>query len=345
MAGKIYSKAFPFAVMTTVAVLVGTIVTMAWPLVRPEMHVKVEGLTPLGPLELAGRDVYQREGCVNCHTQTVRPLKSEVVRYKGNRAEEPAARYSLAGEFAYDHPFLWGSKRTGPDLAFEGWIKPSRDWHVAHYTDPRALVAKSNMPSYAFLAKEPLDGAEVQAHMRALRRVGVPYTDEQLAAAPAAVEGKTAMDGLVAYTLSLGKAVNRAAPGGLEVELDAKNPLAASTEAVAKGKALWESNGCGACHGDEAHGQEGVAPGLLDDQFLGAPGDLPDAAYFAMIKGGSDVKKALGRPGVPDGGMQAYGADLSDEDVWSIVAWLRNQKGHEAAESPKHEDAEHGKKE
>ncbi len=345
MAGKIYSRAFPFAVMTTVAVLVGTVVTMAYPLVRADMHVKVDGLKPLGALELAGRDVYQREGCVNCHTQTVRPLKSEVVRYKGNRAEEPAARYSLAGEFAYDHPFLWGSKRTGPDLAFEGWIKPSRDWHVAHYTDPRALVARSNMPAYAFLAKEPLDGAEVQAHMRALRRVGVPYTDEDVAGAPAAVAGKTAMDGLVAYTLSLGKAVNRGAPGGLEVELDAPNPLAASAEAVAKGKALWDANGCGACHGDEAHGQEGVAPDLLDDAFLGAPGDLPDAAYFAMIKGGSDVKKALGRPGVPDGGMQAYGADLADEDVWSIVAWLRNQRGHEATESTRQEGAEHGKKE
>jgi cytochrome c oxidase cbb3-type subunit 2 len=343
MSGKIYSKALPFTVLTTVAVLAGSIVMMAWPLVRPEMHVKVDGLQPLGALELAGRDVYQREGCVNCHTQTVRPLKSEVVRYKGSRAEEPAARYSLAGEFAYDHPFLWGSKRTGPDLAFEGWIKPSKDWHAAHYADPRALVARSNMPAYAFLAKEPLDGAAIQAHMRALRSVGVPYTDADLAAAPAALAGKTAMDGLVAYTLSLGKAVNRAAPGGLDVELDAENPLAHSVEAVAKGKGLWDANGCGACHGDEAQGQEGVAPALVDDAFGGAPGDLPDAAYFAMIKGGSDAKRALGRPGMPDGGMQAFGADLSDEDVWAIVAWLRNQKGHEAAEGPHDDREEHAK--
>ena len=114
---------------------------------------------------------------------------------------------------------------------------------------------------------------------------------------------------------------------------------------MAKGKALFEANGCGACHGDEGHGQEGVAPSLIDEEFLGAAGDLPDAYYFAMIKGGSGVKPALGRPGVADGGMQAYGADLSDEDVWSIVAWLRNQKGHEAAEREEHEDAEHGKKE
>jgi cytochrome c oxidase cbb3-type subunit 2 len=345
MAGKIYSKALQFSVMATVAVLVGTVVMMAYPLVRPEMHVKVEGLAPLGALELAGRDVYQREGCVNCHTQTVRPLKSEVVRYKGNRAEEPTGRYSLAGEFAYDHPFLWGSKRTGPDLAFEGWIKPSAAWHYAHYEHPQAVVAKSNMPAYAFLKEESLEAARIQASMRALRRVGVPYTDEDVAAVPAAVEGKTAMDGLVAYTLSLGKAVNRGAAGGLDVDLDQPNPLAGSVEAVGKGKALWDANACGACHGDEAHGQEDVAPGLLDDEFLGVAGDLTDAAYFAIIKGGSAVKPALGRPGVQDGGMQAYAADLSDEDIWAIVAWLRNQKAHEATESSGDEAAEHGKKE
>src|SRR5512144_1922908 len=137
MAGKIYSKPVLFSVMTTVAVRSGTIVMMAYPLVRPEMHVKVAGLAPLPALALAGRDVYQREGCVNCHTQTVRPLPSEVVRYKGSRAQEPTGRYSLAGEFAYDHPFLWGSKRTGPDLAFEGWVKPSASWQAAHLDEVR----------------------------------------------------------------------------------------------------------------------------------------------------------------------------------------------------------------
>jgi cytochrome c oxidase cbb3-type subunit 2 len=345
MAGKIYSKALPFSIAAAVAVLVGTVVMMAYPLVRPDMHVKVPGLKPLSALELAGRDVYQREGCVNCHTQTVRPLRCEVVRYKGNRAEEPTGRYSLAGEFAYDHPFLWGSKRTGPDLAFEGWIKPTASWHYAHYENPQQVVPRSNMPAYRFLKQEKVDPAEVAAHMRALRRVGVPYgSDAEIAAAAREVEGKTAMDALVAYTLSLGKAVKRGAAGGLDVDLDQPNPLAASVPAVVKGKALFDSAGCGACHGDEAHGQEGIAPSLLDDEFLGAKGDLPDAAYFAIIKGGSDVKPALGRKGLQDGGMQAYGADLSDEDIWSIVAWLRNQKGHEAAETPGHEAAEHGKK-
>jgi cytochrome c oxidase cbb3-type subunit II len=341
MAGKIYSKPVTFAVMATVALLVGTIVTMAYPLLRADMHVKVAGLKPLPALELAGRDVYQREGCVNCHTQTVRPLRSEVVRYLGSRAQEPTARYSLAGEFAYDHPFLWGSKRTGPDLAFEGWIKPSASWQREHLENPQRLVPRSNMPAYAFLSGEKLDGSAVQASMRALRRVGVPYTDADVAGAPAAVAGKTSMDGLVAYVLSLGKAVDRGAPGGVDVDLAMPNPLAGAVDAVARGKKLWDASSCGACHGDEAHGQEGVAPNLLDDAFLGANGDLPDAAYFAMIKGGSDVKPSLGRAGVADGGMQAFGADLSDDDIWAIVAWLRNQKGHEATEHPREEAAEH----
>ncbi len=341
MSGKIYSRPVAFAVMATVVVLCGTAATMAYPLLRPEMHVKVEGLKPLGALELAGRDVYQREGCVNCHTQTVRPLKSEVVRYLGNRAQEPTARYSLAGEFAYDHPFLWGSKRTGPDLAFEGWIKPSAAWQKEHLQNPQRLVARSNMPAYAFLDREPVDGAAVQASMRALRRVGVPYGDAAIAGAPDAVRGKTSMDALVAYVLSLGKAVDRGAPGGIDVDLATPNPLGSAVEVVVRGKKLWDANGCGACHGDEAQGQAGVAPSLVDEEFLGKPGDLPDAAYFAMIKGGSAMKAALGRPGVPEGGMQAFGSDLKDEDIWAIVAWLRNQKGHEAAEGPHDEKEEH----
>jgi cytochrome c oxidase cbb3-type subunit 2 len=337
MAGKIYSKAFSFSIAAAVVILIGTIVTMAYPLVRPEMHVKVEGLAPLGPLELAGRDVYQRESCTACHTQTVRPLKSEVVRYKGKNAEEPTARYSLAGEFAYDHPFLWGSKRTGPDLAFEGWIKPSKDWHQAHYADPRSKAARSNMPSYAFLSEEELDPAAIQASMRALRRVGVPYADEDIAGVPAAVEGKTAMDALVAYTVSLGKAVDRAKKAGA-IDLGEANPVAGNVEAHARGQRLYEDAGCAACHGDDGAGSDGI-PSLVDDQFLGAAPDMTDAAYAAIIQFGSDVKPALGRPGLADGGMPAN--DLDEDDVWAIVSWLRAKKAHEARESPEHEAAEH----
>jgi cytochrome c oxidase cbb3-type subunit 2 len=337
MAGKIYSKEFSFSIMAAVVVLIGTIVTMAYPLLRPEMHVKVQGLKPLGALELAGRDVYQRESCNACHTQTVRPLKSEVVRYKGNNAQEPAARYSLAGEFAYDHPFLWGSKRTGPDLAFEGWIKPSKDWHYAHYADPRTKAARSNMPAYAFLSKEKLDGAEIQAHMRALRTAGVPYTDADVAAAPAAVEGKTAMDALVAYTVSLGKAVDRAKKPGA-IDLAEANPLGSSNEVIGRGQRAYHQAGCDACHGDHGEGTEGI-PSLVDDQFLGAKPDMSDAAYAAVIQFGSDVKPALGRAGQADGGMPAN--DLDEEDIWAIVSWLRDVKAHEKREPPEHEAAEH----
>jgi cytochrome c oxidase cbb3-type subunit II len=331
MAGKLYSKAFSFSVAATVAILAGTIAMMAYPMLREDMHPKVEGLKPLPPLELAGRDVYQREGCVNCHTQTVRPLRSEIVRYKGSRAEEPGARYSLAGEFAYDHPFLWGSKRTGPDLAFEGWLK-SAAWQYAHFEDPQAIVPKSNMPSYAFLAKEPVDAAQTAANMRALARLGVPYTDADVGGAAAALQGKTEMDALVAYMLSLGKAVDRGGKGGLEIDLAEPNPVAADAAAVKRGKELFDAQGCGACHGDEGSGVEGVAPSLVDDTFLGVAGDLPDAAYFGIIKGGSDVKGQLGRPGLAEGGMQPFGSELSDEDIWALVAWLRNVKAHEAAE-------------
>ena len=342
MAGKLYSKPIAFSVVATLVVLAGSIATMAYPMLRSEMHPKVEGLKPLTALELAGRDVYQREGCVNCHTQTVRPLQSEVVRYKGNRAAEPQGRYSLAGEFAYDHPFLWGSKRTGPDLAFEGWLKPSRDWQASHLENPQALVPRSNMPSYAFLKTARLDVGEVAAHLRALRRLGVPYPDDAgVLALAREVEGKTEMDALVAYVLSLGKAVDRGGKGELEIDLASANPHGHDPAFVARGRQVFDAQGCGACHGDEGHGQEGVAPSLVDDVFLGVKGDMPDAAYFAVIKGGSDVKKQIGRPGVPDGGMQAYGGELSDDDIWAVVAWLRNQQGHEAAEHPHEEGAEH----
>jgi cytochrome c oxidase cbb3-type subunit 2 len=187
------------------------------------------------------------------------------------------------------------------------------------------------MPKYAFLKSEPLDGAALQAHMRALRKVGVPYTDEDIAGAPAAVGGRTSMDALVAYTVSLGKAVDRSRKP-TAIDLAEVNPLAADPTAAKRGKRLFEDNGCAACHGEEAEGVEGVAPSLVDDVFLETPGDMPDAAYGAMITFGSDAKAVLGRPGRADGGMPA--AELSEEDAWAVVTWLRAQKKHEAADHP-----------
>jgi len=165
----------------------------------PLMHERtltepLEGMTPLSALQLEGRDIYIREGCVGCHSQMVRPLRAETERY---------GHYSVAGESVWDHPFLWGSKRTGPDLARVG-KRYSDDWHRAHLTDPRSVVPASNMPAFPWLAENPLDGSDVADRMRALRTLGVPYTDTVIDGAHAAVSGKTELDAVVAYLQNLG---------------------------------------------------------------------------------------------------------------------------------------------
>jgi len=154
----------------------------------------VAGLKPLPALQLAGRDVYIREGCNNCHSQMIRPFRAETERY---------GHYSVAGEFVYDHPFLWGSKRTGPDLARVGG-RYSDEWHRAHLNNPREVVPESNMPAYTWLARTPVDAEVLPAKMRALRAVGVPYTDEDIASAAGAAEGKNEMDATIAYLQGLG---------------------------------------------------------------------------------------------------------------------------------------------
>ena len=160
-----------------------------------------EGVKPYEALQLVGRDLYIREGCVGCHSQQIRMLQSEVQRY---------GPYSLAGEFVYDHPFLWGSKRTGPDLARVGG-RYSDDWHRVHLRNPRDVVKESNMPAYPWLQRNSVEGTDVQARMRALRFAGVPYTDEQIEKAPAQLKGKTEEDAMVAYLQSLGVAGREAA--------------------------------------------------------------------------------------------------------------------------------------
>jgi cytochrome c oxidase cbb3-type subunit 2 len=153
------------------------------------------GLEPYPALELVGRDVYIRESCSTCHSQQVRPLLAEVKRY---------GQYAGSGEFAYDRPFLWGSKRTGPDLLRIGG-KYTDVWHRVHLVTPRAVVPSSIMPAYPWLAERAADDGSVQARMRALRSLGHPYTDEQIGAAPSALEGKTELDALIAYLQGLGK--------------------------------------------------------------------------------------------------------------------------------------------
>ena len=327
MAGEIYKRPILFSVMALVAVLIGTIVTMVVPLTRPEMHPKLENLRPFTPLELAGRDIYQREGCAVCHTQTVRPLRSEVLRY---------GEYSKAGEFAFDRPFLWGSKRTGPDLAREGGKRPD-GWHAKHYADPQSIEPRSNMPKYAFLATAELDPAQVRSHFRALASVTPEMTASE--ADFTGLAGKTEMDALIAYTQWLGHAVRRQGPGS-EYDLLATNPLAGDPAAIVHGAEVYAEN-CAACHGDEGHGEPDIAPDLLDGVFLGEEGDVSDGAYFAIIAGGSDAKPALGRAGMPDGGMTPFAGMISDDDMWAVIAWIRAQQAHERSEPPSVEQEEH----
>jgi len=158
----------------------------------------VEGLKPYTALQLEGRDIYIREACNACHSQMIRPFRAETERY---------GHYSVAGEFVYDHPFLWGSKRTGPDLARVGG-RYGDDWHYAHLMNPRDVVPESNMPGYPWLAKNVLDGEDTPTKMKALRTLGVPYTDADIAGASEAVKGKTEMVALIAYLQHLGTAVS-----------------------------------------------------------------------------------------------------------------------------------------
>jgi cytochrome c oxidase cbb3-type subunit 2 len=160
----------------------------------------VAGLKPYGALQLTGRDVYIREGCYNCHSQMIRPFRAETERY---------GHYSVAGEFVYDRPFQWGSKRTGPDLARVGG-RYSDEWHRIHLMNPRDLVPESNMPGYPWLARNAADAGSIQSKMRMLNVVGHGYTDEEIANAPKALEGKTEMDALIAYLQVLGTSLKKA---------------------------------------------------------------------------------------------------------------------------------------
>jgi len=177
-----------------IAISFGGLVEIVPQFFLKETTTPIEGLKPLKAVELEGRDIYIREGCHVCHTQMVRPLRAEVERY---------GHYSVAGESVYEHPFLWGSKRTGPDLARVGG-RYSDVWHRAHLYNPRNVVPASNMPSFPWLFDAIVDGEQTPKKMRALRTVGVPYTDEDIAGAEAAVEGVTEIDALVAYLQQLG---------------------------------------------------------------------------------------------------------------------------------------------
>ncbi len=194
---RIETSNFLMIVLIVLVVAVGGLVEIVPLFFQRSTTEPVPGLKPPTPLELVGRDIYVREGCYNCHSQMIRPFRAETLRY---------GHYSMAGEFVYDRPFQWGSKRTGPDLHRVGG-KYSDEWHRLHLLNPRDLVPESNMPAYPWLERTAAAAATVPAHMTALKRLGVPYSDAEVAAGAEAVKGKTEMDALIAYLQSLGKHV------------------------------------------------------------------------------------------------------------------------------------------
>ncbi|HXI09612.1 MAG TPA: cytochrome-c oxidase, cbb3-type subunit II [Thermodesulfobacteriota bacterium] len=187
------------------AVLIGLVISVGGLVeITPLFFLKstippLEGVRPYTALELEGRDIYIREGCYNCHSQMIRPFRAETERY---------GPYSKPAESMYDHPFQWGSKRTGPDLARVGKKYPD-SWHVQHMEDPRSIVPESVMPRYPWLAKSPLDGSHIEKKMGVMKTFGVPYSEDEIKAARATLAGKTELDALIAYLQSLGTAVKR----------------------------------------------------------------------------------------------------------------------------------------
>ena len=191
---KIETNNFLMIVLILVVVAFGGLVEIVPLFFQKSTTEPIKGLMPYTSLQLAGRNIYTREGCYNCHSQMIRPFRAETLRY---------GHYSVAGEFVYDHPFQWGSKRTGPDIHRVGG-KYSDEWHRIHLTNPRDLVPESIMPAYPWLDKTLVDAESMPSAMRALRRVGVPYSDAEIASAAEDVKGKTEMDAMIAYLQVLG---------------------------------------------------------------------------------------------------------------------------------------------
>ena len=194
---KIETSNFLLIALTLFVLAIGGLVEIVPLFFQKSTTEAAAGLKPYTPMQLMGRDVYLREGCYNCHSQMIRPFRAETMRY---------GHYSVAGEFVYDHPFQWGSKRTGPDLHRVGG-KYSDEWHRIHLNNPRDVVPESNMPAYPWLETSKVDDTVVAQRMSALRKVGVPYTDAEIAGAQAEVKDKTEMEAVISYLQVLGRAV------------------------------------------------------------------------------------------------------------------------------------------
>ncbi len=280
-----------FLLLATAAILVGTIVTMALPFVWVNTESdRIAAVKPYDPLQLAGRDVYIREGCNNCHTQTVRPLNADVKRY---------GPPSKSGEFVYDRPFLWGSRRTGPDLARIGGKYPD-SWHYPHMEAPQALVPGSNRPSYAFLKANAVDPAYTRRKMEVL---GFPYAEAQIQA----LQGKNEIDAVVAYLQKLGSDIGwRKAQAAAAAPAELKNPYAANPAmALQEGASLYASN-CASCHKPDRTGD--VGPDLTTQEARD-----PAELFRDIFNGKADT------------GMPAF-SSMGEDRVWKLVTFLQHPK-------------------
>jgi cytochrome c oxidase cbb3-type subunit II len=280
-----------FLIVATVTILIGTVVTMVapfWWINTPK--TAIPSVKPYTPLQLEGRDLYMREGCNNCHTQTVRAILTDTERY---------GEYSKAGEFLYDRPFLWGSRRTGPDLARIGGKYPDA-WHYKHMRDPQSMIPRSNMPKYAFL-DEPLDTSLTERKMKALN---FPYSRADIDA----LKGKTEMDAMVAYMQKLGSDIPWRQAAQAVVLGEQKNPYQDNLAVLPEGKKLYQDN-CAQCHGQNLKGTS-VGPQLVDL-------DQPDVQVFTTIFNGK-----------PQFGMPSFGSTLGKDRIWKIVTFIKSVHRH-----------------
>lgn len=318
---SLYEKPVLFAIAAVVVISIGTLVTTFIPLFLPSTQPVSPLVKPYTAVELEGRDIYIREGCNNCHTQTVRPLRTEVARY---------GEYSKPEESAWDRPFLWGSRRTGPDLARVGGKYPD-SWHYQHMRDPQGMFPKSNMPAYPWLASAKLDTsltarkakvlgygydeAEVARQLSAFREA---VTSPAYASAgarnrwtPAALRGElTEQDAMVAYLQKLGKDLKAAqqasGAGAAAVPAATRNPFAGSRAAEEEGEKIFQEN-CRSCHGEKGAGGFGPKLAVKDHRFGNGDADL-----YASVAGG--------RPG----GMPPFLPQLGKDRVWKVVSYIRH---------------------
>lgn len=323
---KLSEKPVLFAVASAAVISAGTLVTTFIPLFMPSTQPVSPLIKPYSAVEIEGRDIYIREGCNNCHTQTVRPLRTEVARY---------GDYSKPEESAYDRPFLWGSRRIGPDLARIGGKYPD-SWHYRHQSDPRAMFPESNMPAYGWLAGRRLDlslsarkakalgfgydaaqvGAQIAAFRETVTAPAYPAAAERAAVTPAALRSDlTEMDALVAYLQKLGRdlkevqARERGAIRAAEAAGPVKNPYAGKRAAEEEGEKIFRER-CAQCHGEKGRG--GFGPNLAAPKKKYG-GD--DASLFASVAGG--------RPG----GMPAFEGTLGKDRIWKAIAYIRRLEG------------------